>query len=47
MVDVSAAEVPRGVTELELRRIARLREPSDQWRAFHALVDGAIHLEAG
>ena len=39
MVDVPAAEVPRGVTELELRRIARLREPSEQWRAFHAMID--------
>ena len=45
MVDLPAAEVPKGVTELELRRIARLREPSDQWRAFHALVDGGAQPE--
>ena len=39
MVDVPAQDVPRGVTELELRRIARLREPSEQWRAFHSMMD--------
>ena len=40
LVDVPAQDVPSGVTELRLRRIARLREPIDQWRVFHALVDG-------
>ena len=44
MVDVPAADVPKGVTELELRKIARLREPSDQWRAFHALMDDGAQL---
>jgi hypothetical protein len=39
LVDVPAQEVPSAVTELQLRRIARLRDPSDQWRAFHAALD--------